>query len=99
MCFLSMIAIATGPRFSLGTLVITANALGKLASEDVRAALRRHGHGDWEELGAHDRAQNKRALEFGDRLFSAYTTPSGTRSYVITESDRSVTTILLPEDY
>jgi hypothetical protein len=94
-----MIAIATGPRFSLGAVVITANAQGKLPSQDVRAALRRHGQGDWGELGAHDRAENEGALSAGGRLFSVYTAGNGIRFYIITESDRSVTTILLPEDY
>ena len=55
-----MIAIATGPRFSLGPVVITANALGKLPSEDVRAALRRHGQGDWGNL-ARSRPGTKQA--------------------------------------
>ena len=51
------------------------------------------------ELGAHDRAENERALQFGGCLFSVYTTGNGTRFYIITECDRRVTTILLPEDY
>lgn len=84
---------------TFGAVVITANAPGKLPSEDVRAALRRRGHGDYGELGAHDRTENERALKYGGRLFSAYAARNGFKFYIITESDRSVTTILLPEDY
>ena len=96
---LPMIAIATGSRFSLGAVVITVNALATIQPEEVQAALRRHGQGDWGDLGSDDRAENVRALKFGGRLFSAYTAGNGTKFYIITESDRSVTTILLPEDY
>jgi hypothetical protein len=94
-----MIAIAIGPRFALGRICITANAMDKIPSEEVRTALRRHNQGDWGEIDPHDRAENERAIKFGGRLFSAYTASNGTRFYVITESDHSVTTILLPEDY
>jgi hypothetical protein len=96
---LSMIAIATGPRFPLGAVVITANALDKIPPEEVRAALRRHGQGDWGDLDPHDRAENERALKSGGRLLSVYTARAGTRFYIITEAGRNVTTILLPEDY
>ena len=73
--------------------------LATIPSEDAGAALRRHRQGDWGELDPHDRAENERALTAGGRLFSAYTAGNGTRFYIITEGDRTVTTILLPEDY
>jgi hypothetical protein len=86
-------------KFSLGTLVITPAALEALPREDVVAAIRRHACGDWGDLEADDRRVNEDALKEGARLFSAYTSRQGTRFYVITEWDRSVTTVLLPEDY
>ena len=63
-------------------------------------ALAEHFAGDWGELSADDRAENERAVRAGDlRLFSVYRDRRGTRFYVITEADRSATTVLLPEDY
>jgi hypothetical protein len=85
--------------FPLGQTVITPNAAASVEHDDVLAALRRHASGDWGELGAEDRAANDRALVEGTRLLSAYRSRSGIRFWIITEADRSVTTILLPEDY
>ena len=60
--------------------------------------LARHATGDWGELCAFHRRQNERALRVGERVFSSYDTPAG-KVWIITEADRSVTTILLPEEY
>ena len=87
------------PTFSLGQMVITPNALDSLTQDDVQLALRRHAGGDWGNLDEHDRLANDVALEGGGRLFSAYEAADRTRFWVITEADRSATTILLPEDY
>lgn len=86
-------------KFDLGQLVATPNALANLNPEDVAAAVRRHLTGDWGELDEHDRLENESALTNGSRLFSAYRNRGGTKFWIITESDRSVTTVLLPEDY
>jgi hypothetical protein len=86
-------------RFSLGRVVITRNALETLASESVHAALRRHRAGDWGDLCDADKRENERSLTAGFRLFSAYRDSSGTTFWIITEADRSATTVLLPEDY
>ncbi|MHB8660951.1 MAG: hypothetical protein ACYC75_03410 [Minisyncoccota bacterium] len=86
-------------RFPFGTLVITSNASGKLDKRDVIAALDRHGRCDWGDLPPEDRKENKRSLQFGGRLFSRYCGRNGVRFWVITEADRSATTVLLPEDY
>ena len=86
-------------KFSMGQLVATPNALATLNPEDVAAAVQRHANGDWGELDEHDRLVNESALTDGSRLFSAYRDRAGTKFWVITESDRSVTTVLLPEDY
>ena len=85
--------------FPLGQTVITPNAAASVEHADVLSALRRHASGDWGELGEEDRAANDRALVEGTRLLSAYRSSKGIRFWIITEADRSVTTILLPEDY
>ena len=87
------------PLFPLGHVVITSNARDVLDQRDVDEALRRHTSGDWGDLGKEDRRANDLALVQGLRLFSAYNASSGARFWVITEHDRSATTILLPEDY
>ena len=85
--------------FPLGQCVITANAKDTLNPLDVKLALDRHVSGDWGELCEHDWKENEVALSQGLRLFSSYKDRSGTKFYIITEHDRSVTTVLLPEDY
>jgi hypothetical protein len=61
--------------------------------------LAKHHSGDWGEVDAEDRRLNDQALMDGSRLLSAYTTLKGRKLWVITEADRSVTTILRPEEY
>jgi len=85
--------------FALGQTVITRQALDVLHPEDVKSCLDRHARGDWGDLGEADRRQNEIALAQEMRLFSAYNDRSGTRFWIITEADRSATTILLPDDY
>jgi hypothetical protein len=84
----------------LGRVVATPGALKLLseAGEDAFGYLARHATGDWGELCAFDRLQNEIALSDGYRVFSSYDMPAG-RVWIITEADRSVTTILLPEEY
>lgn len=89
----------TGPaRFPLGRLAVTANATLRLTTEEVLTALRRHASGDWGDLCPEDTLANAAALHHGGRLFSVYG-QGRQRFWVITEADRSVTTILLPDDY
>ena len=85
-------------RFPLGQVVTTANASLRLATEEVMAAIARHASGDWGDLCPEDALANNDALDQGGRLFSAYG-QGETRFWIITEADRSVTTVLLPEDY
>jgi hypothetical protein len=85
--------------FAPGQIVITAHAKNVLHPADVPVCLARHLSGDWGELCEEDRAENQRALSQGLRLFSVYHDRNRRKFYVITEHDRSVTTILLPEDY
>ena len=94
-----MLAFDMGPKFSPGRIVITANAQAQVPREDVLAALKRHLRGDWGELPAQDAHENERSLLQGCRLLFAYRTSKGLQFWILTESDRSVTTILLPKDY
>jgi hypothetical protein len=84
----------------LGKVVATPGALKLLseAGEDAFGYLARHATGDWGELCEYDRSQNEIALREGHRVLSAYPVGEG-KIWIITEADRSVTTILLPEDY
>jgi hypothetical protein len=87
--------------FALGQIVATPGALDALeqAGQTLSEFLNRHVTGDWGDLDEHDRTENDRALKQGSRLFSAYHLNDGTKIWLITEWDRSVTTLLLPEDY
>jgi hypothetical protein len=87
------------PKFRLGRTVNTSNALTKLSQADVQNALRRHHLADWGDLDASDREANVRALHDGGRFLSAYRSARGEKFWIITEADRSATTVLMPEDY
>jgi hypothetical protein len=86
-------------KFPLGHLVATPNALAAVTHDEMMAALGRHLRGDWGTLGKEDWAANDRALADEGRLFSAYATTKNVKFWIITECDRSVTTVLLPGDY
>ena len=73
--------------------------MAALASTDMQPALQRHASGEWGDLCKEDIEANEHALLHGGRLFSKYRSSRGVKFYVITEWDRSLTTILLPEDY
>ena len=85
--------------FRIGRIVATPNALSRITDEDVLCAIQRHQAGDWGNLSAEDLQTNDVAMKNGQRLLSAYKALNGTRFWIITEADRSVTTVLLPEDY
>lgn len=86
-------------KFRLGKIVATPNALEKLTQLDILRAIQQSQAGEWGELGDEDKATNESALQHGGRLFSCYQSVGKVRFYVITEADRSATTVLLPEDY
>ena len=87
------------PLFPLGQVVSTRNAADSLNQEDVLASIRRHVTGDWGELDEQDRKENDLSVKQGFRILSAYKDRNDVRFWIITEADRSVTTVLLPEDY
>ncbi|MGN0273284.1 MAG: hypothetical protein ACI4DT_00665 [Chordicoccus sp.] len=91
-----MISIGT---FRIGQLTITPGARDQLSPDDIVTAVQRHANCDWGDLCKEDKKQNDLALKNGGRLFSAYHSTDGTKFWIITEADRSATTILLPEEY
>ena len=84
--------------FTLGQIVATPGAL-ELPPEDRLEALARHAGCDWGECGEEDWAENEFSLDKYLRLFSVYRDRNGVKFWIITEADRSVTTILLPSEY
>jgi hypothetical protein len=89
------------PKFPLGQVLATPAALREIedAGQEPSFFLDRHIVGDWGDVDAEDQAANDWSLLHGERLLSAYKTLLGTRLWIITEADRSATTILLPEEY
>jgi len=85
------------PLFPLGQVVATPGALD--LGVNFYPYLRRHQCGDWGELDAEDRAENDFSVRNNLRLLSAYHTPYGAKFWIITEADRSATTVLLPSEY
>jgi len=88
-----------GPLFELGRIVSTPGALETLDAEAVADALARHHRGDWGEIDREDWQENETSLREGFRLFSVYRSKEGVTFWVITEADRSATTVLLPSEY
>ncbi len=89
------------PLFPLGQVVATPGALAALekAGQAPQEFLWRHVCGDWGDLCEEDRKENQFSLERGFRLLSNYRTEAGEVVWLITEADRSVTTVLLPDEY
>ncbi len=87
------------PRLQLGRTVATRGAIAELTTPEIVKALRRHECGDWGEVCKEDRASNDAALLDGSRVLSSYRSAGGRKFWIITEWDRSVTTVLLPEEY
>ena len=87
--------------FPLGQIVATPGALEALESSGQTPAefLTRHATGDWGDLSADDIAENEFSIKNGFRLLSSYLTASGQRLWVITEAQRDLTTLLLPDEY
>ena len=88
-------------KFLLGQIVATPGALRALeeAGQGAVEFLSRHQHGDWGELTEEDKKENEFSLLNDLRILSAYTLTTGERIWIITEANRSATTILLPEEY
>ena len=95
--------VTIGPKFALGKIVATPAALERLveAGADPSSLIHRHLVGDWGEIPHEDRKTNEYALANDERLMSVYLVGDvgSPKVWIITEADRSVTTILCPEDY
>lgn len=86
--------------FTMGLVVATPRALAVTTNEERNVFLSRHCRGSWEESPIEDRLSNHRAVLNGDgRVVSVHKSSFGVSVWIITEADRSATTILLPEDY
>ena len=96
-----MIAPIKHKRIRLGQIVATPAALEALkqSGQTPIEFLARHRKGDWGDVCGEDWQTNDDAVECGDRLLSAYKTRNDVKLWIITEWDRSATTILLPEEY
>jgi hypothetical protein len=97
----SSIRAKIGARFALGETFITPGAQEALeiSGETAITFLRRHISCDWGEISDEDARENEASLRDGFRLLSAYRTNKGQKIWIITEADRSATTILLPSEY
>ena len=87
------------PLFPFGKIVATPGVLAAVSVDDCVRSLLRHATGDWGEIDEEDRRENVRSLEEGFRIMSVYRTGDGMCLWIITEADRSVTTLLLPDEY
>lgn len=91
-------------KFQPGQLVVT-RAVHDMMSNNakfekhVHLSIERHLAGDWGDVCDDDRVANELALQSGDRLFSAFTIEGMPKIWVITEGDRSATTVLFPDEY
>ncbi len=87
--------------FSLGQLVATPGALKVLEANSMipMRLIARHSIGDWGDVGPDDAEANDNAVSSGTRILSSYRLTDGTKIWVITEADRSATTVLLPSEY
>jgi hypothetical protein len=89
----------TEKRVELGRVFATPGVLAAVPNDEMLAALARHARGDWGEVSAPDWKENDFSYSKRLRLVSSYTSSSGTKYWVITEADRSSTTVLLPDEY
>ena len=93
--------VSKQPAFELGQVVATPGALIALqkAGQEPSEFLSLHVNREWGDLSDEDRKQNDYSLEHGFRLLSSYRTNAGDKLWIITEPDRSATTLLLPKEY
>lgn len=97
--FLDVLSLVMNSKFRLGSIYATGNALSLIEPTDAFKALERHSQCDWGNIDPEDNGLNEIALVEGSRLLSVYKDRYGETFWIITEADRSSTTVLLPEDY
>ena len=86
-------------KFELGQILVTPGAYEALNLKDAARGLVRHASGDFGDMSDEDKALNEEAVESGERIMSAYHDSNDVKFWIITEWDRSATTILLPSEY
>lgn len=88
-------------KFALGHILITPGGIVAVEFNRIQPIelLRRHITGDWGDLFDEDKRLNDEALEHGGRILSAYVLADGQKVWILTEADRSATTILTPDEY
>ncbi|HAL72910.1 MAG TPA: hypothetical protein DCP71_14175 [Verrucomicrobiales bacterium] len=87
------------PKIQLGFVCATPGALSVLTALEITTALLRHQRGDWGDLSKEDIEENELSLREGFRILSAYPMAGDEKFWIITEADRTVTTVLLPSEY
>ncbi len=90
--------VIVAQNFRLGQVCATPGVIDEIPVMEQTSALQRHASGDWGDLDPEDWAENELSLKEGFRLLSAYHSSQGVKFWIITEADRSVTTILLPSE-
>lgn len=96
--------VVRAPKFKMGRLVVTAGVDAEMKrdqgfSDFVGQCVQRHATGDWGDMDPEDKKQNEWALKHAERLMSGYEQKPFPKIWIITERDRSVTTVLFPEEY
>ncbi|QGG46846.1 hypothetical protein [Heliorestis convoluta] len=85
--------------FPLGQVYATPGVMDTIEAQDIQIALLRHHSGDWGDICSEDWELNNESLLHAGRLVSSYRDSKGKKFWIITEADRSATTVLLPEEY
>jgi len=93
-----MVVFVPASRFPLGEILATSTVIGCVSEADIRRAVFKHALGESGEFSEEERSKTKRAIENGARLFTAHESSDGVKFLVVTESDRSVTTVLLEHE-
>lgn len=96
---LAVVAFDSGLKLALGEVVITPGAALRVPAQDIIVAVQKHARGDWGELDFEDSQLNDLRLQEGGPIASIFRASNGVKFYVLTESDRATTTVVLPEEY
>lgn len=94
-----MAILDTEVLFPVGLVVQTAGVAEAIPTNDTLVGIWRHTRGDWGDVSKQDKESNNDALVNERRILSSYTSSNGKKFWIITEHDRSLTTVLLPQEY
>ena len=93
--YLTSISKQEQGKFALGEIALTLDAQAEISLNEIKSSLFRHHFGDWGEVEEDERLKNERSLLLDQELISAYHSSDGIRFWIITEHDRSLTSVLL----